>query len=123
MSARKTPAAWRRAFSLFRRRVAQDSFGNEVAQYDMTQPDAQFSAADGICFQSPRSWNSAAQIGSAGLQVQACGEVPGGVLEAYLFDDTELAELDRILLDDALYELRSIRRWPSHRELLLQRVR
>lgn len=124
MRLRETPAAWRRGFRLFRRRTGRDSLGNETACYDMDAPDAEFECGDGLDFQSPKGWNSAGRIGSAGAGVEESGEISGGgVLEGYLRPGIEAAPFDRLEVDGALYEVRSIHRWPGHQKLLLQRLK
>ncbi len=54
--------------------------------------------------------------------MQTSGEQYAGVLEACLRRELELTEFDRLEVDGMLYEVRLLRRWPNHREILLQRV-
>lgn len=117
-----TPPKWRRGFQLYRRRTGTDSLGNEMAFYDMEQPDAEVSPENGVSFQRPRAWNPSGKLSSAGAQVVEYGEVMGGVMGCYLRDDLAVAEYDRIAVDGLLYEVRSIQTWPGHRKLLLQRL-
>ncbi len=123
MTVRDTPTAWRQGFSLYRRRQGTDSLGNETAWYDMDAPDAVISAEEGLDFQYPRAWNTSGHVGTAGASVAEMGETSGGVLEGYLKGELELAAFDRLEVDGALWEVRAIRRWPEHRELLLQRIK
>ena len=119
----ETPARWRRGFRLYRRRTGADALGNETAVYDLAHPDLVRDAADGIDLQPPRSWNSSGTLGSTGARVEPWGETAGGVLEGYVFDALEVAEFDRLAVDGALYEVRRVLNWPSHRQLLIQRVK
>ncbi len=41
----------------------------------------------------------------------------------YLRTELELAPYDRLDIGGRLWEVRAIQRWPSHRKLMLQRVR
>ena len=58
-----------------------------------------------------------------GARVEPWGETAGGVLEGYVFDALEVAEFDRLAVDGALYEVRRVLNWPSHRQLMIQRVK
>lgn len=121
MTLRDTPKGWRRGFSLYRRATGQDSLGNETALYGET-PDLVVEAEDGLAFQNPRSWNSGGKVGAA-VEVTENGEVPSGILECCLRSDLEIAAFDRLDIGGELWEVRSIQHWPSHRRLVLQRVR
>lgn len=123
MSLKETPAAWRQGFKLYRRRAGTDSLGNETALYDMTAPDAEAEAAEGICVQYPRGWNSSGSVGKTGSRVEERGEVPGGVLEGWVKGELVIAPFDRLEVDGGLWEVRAVHRWPGHRQLLMQRVR
>ena len=124
MKRRETPPAWRRGFALYRRRTGRDALGNETAFYSMEAPDETVSAPDGVDFQHAKSWNTSGRLGSAGAGVEEIGEVPGGgVLEGYLKSALAVSPFDRLEIDGALYEVRSVQRWPGHRKLLLQRVK
>ncbi|MBR1780544.1 MAG: hypothetical protein IJ751_03975 [Oscillospiraceae bacterium] len=118
MTLSPTPARWTRPFALYRRRTGLDSLGNETARYDMSAPDA----TGEMDFQQPKSWNTAGRVGSGGAQVDETGERSGGILEGYLRSALAVAAFDRLQLDGALYEVRAIHIWPSHRKLMLQRV-
>lgn len=124
MLSRETPLGWRRGFSLYRRRLTSDSLGNPVATYDLEHPDyvAQDGTAEGISWQSLRSWQSSGRLTSGDSQGEQ-GEVASGVLEGCLFSALVISTFDRIRLEDgSLYEIRAIQRWPSHRKLLAQRI-
>ena len=121
MTLRDTPKSWRRGFSLYRRATGQDSLGNETALYGET-PDLVVEAEDSLAFQNPRSWNSGGKVGAA-VEVTENGEVPSGILECCLRSDLEIAAFDRLDIGGELWEVRSIQHWPSHRRLVLQRVR
>ena len=121
MVLRETPPVWRQGFDLYRRRTERDTLGRETAHYAQ-EPDVRVEAADGLAFQHPRSWNSGGNVG-AGEEVRAWGEQPGGSLEACLRTELELAPYDRLDIGGRLWEVRAIQRWPSHRKLMLQRVR
>lgn len=121
----RTPAAWRRGYTLHRRRVKTDGYGDPAAYYDMEHPD--FTAEDGgpagICWQSVRAWQSSGAL-RAGAEVRPYGERSGGVLQGVLYGETpEAAEFDRFVIGGVTYELRGVERWPGHRLLLLQRVK
>ena len=118
MTLRETPAAWKRAFSLYRRRRGHDSLGSEIAFYDMTAPDA----VGSMDFQRPKNWNTSGRVGPAGAQLDDDGERTGGVLEGYLREALAVSAFDRLTVDGVLYEVRSIHVWPCHTKLLLQRV-
>lgn len=121
MKLRDTPSSWRRGFSLYRRTAGVDSLGNETTLYGQ-DPDLVVEARDGLAFQNPRSWNSGGKVG-AGMSVEENGEVPNGILECCLRSDLEISAFDRLEIDGELWEVRSIQHWPSHRRLVLQRVR
>lgn len=122
MTLRDTPTAWRRGFKLYRRRTGTDSLGNETAYYDAV-PDLEVADSDGIDFQSPQSWNPSGNVGKTGHRVDFAGEAVGGVLEGYLRAQPVIDPYDRLEINGSMWEVRSTRRWPGHRQLLLQRVR
>lgn len=122
MKLRETPAPWRQGFALYRRRTGADSLGNETACYQMDAPDLTVPDGEGLAFQSPRSWNSGGRV-SGGAALEINGEVPSGILECCLRSELEIAPFDRLETAGELWEVRSIQHWPSHRGLVLQRVR
>lgn len=123
MLRRETPLAWRRGFTLHRRRTGRDAYGDPTAVYDMERPD--YTAGDGtpegICWQSARSWQSGGTL-SGGARAESDGERVRGVLQGVVFGDLEAVEFDRFVIDGVTYELRGLERWPGHRLLLLQRL-
>lgn len=124
MLTRETPLSWRQGFSLYRRRLSEDSLGNPVASYDLDHPDytAQAGTAEGISWQTLRSWQSSGRLNSGDRQAEQ-GEIASGVLEGCLFSALVVSTFDRIRLEDGgLYEIRAIQRWPSYRKLLAQRI-
>lgn len=123
MLSRETPLAWRQGFSLHRRRLERNSFGDPVAVYDMDQPDfnAQDGTAEGICWQPVRSWQTSGRL-TSGVSQGEQGENRSGVLEGCLFSDLAVSAYDRIQVAEELYEVRSVQRWPGHRKLLVQRI-
>lgn len=123
MLTRETPLAWRRGFSLYRRRLETDRLGNPVAVYDLEHPDfvAQDGTREGISWQLVRSWQSSGRL-TSGYTLGEQGEQASGVLEGCLFTELAVSVFDRMELDGALYEIRAVQRWPSYRKLLAQRI-
>lgn len=117
-----TPIPWRKGFKLYRRRTKYDSLGNEVAWYE-GQPDLEVADHEGVNFQSPQSWNPSGNVGKTGHRRALEGEVVGGVLEGYFRARPVINPYDRLEIDGEVWEVRATRRWPGHRQLLLQRVR
>lgn len=123
MLKRTTPASWRQGFTLHRRRMGTDDYGDPVAVYDMEHPDLTVAdgAAEGICWQSVRTWQSAGSL-SYGGRVQPNGEEIGGVLQGVVYGDWAAEVFDRLVIGGAVYELRAIQHWPGHRLFQLQRI-
>lgn len=123
MLTREAPLAWRRGFSLYRRRLEADAFGEPRAVYHMEQPDATAldGTAEGICWQNVQSWQSSGRLTSGWTQGEQREEV-SGVLEGRLFSDLEVSPFDRVRIGTALYEVRAIQQWPGHRKLLVQQI-
>lgn len=123
MLTRETPLDWRRGFSLYRRRLETDAWGEPKAVYDLEQPDVTVldGTAEGICWQSVQSWQSSGRLTSGWSQGERREEV-SGVLEGRLFSDLEVSPFDRLRIGTGLYEVRSIQRWPGHRKLLVQQI-
>lgn len=123
MLSRLTPASWRQGFALHRRRTAYDSYGDPVAVYDMEHPDVTVAdgAAEGICWQAVRTWQSGGNLSSGG-RVEPEGERVGGILEGVVYGELEADVFDRLVIAGAVYELRVIQRWPCHRVFQLQRL-
>ncbi len=122
MLTRETPLCWRRGFSLYRRRLEQDAYGEEKAVYPET-PDvtAEDGTEEGICFQYVQAWQSSGRL-TSGWKSGEQGEQPSGVLEGRLFSDLEIAPFDRLRIGEGLYEVRSVQQWPGHRKLLAQQI-
>ena len=122
MLSRETPLAWRRGFSLYRRRLEPDAYGEEKSVYP---PIPDFTAADGteegICFQYVQAWQSSGRL-TSGWRPGEQGETPSGVLEGRLFSDLEIAPFDRLEVNGGLYEVRAVQQWPGHRKLLAQQI-
>ena len=121
MKLRETPQSWRRGFDLYRRRREQDALGGETAAYPAA-PDVRVDERHGLAFQHPKSWNSGGSVG-AGEKVLEWGEQPGGILEVCLREALEISPYDRLDVGGELWEVRAVQHWPSHRKMLLQRVR
>ena len=123
MLRRTCPAAWRRGFSLYRRRLEENEWGEPVASYDMEHPD--FTVADGaegaVCWQPVQSWQTSGRL-TSGEHPAEPGEQPSGVLQGCLFSPLEVSAFDLVRVGEELYEIRSIQHWPGHRKLLAQRV-
>lgn len=119
----KTPKDWKRGFSLCRRRLRTDSYGETAAYYDYAHPDAVCSDGDegGLCFQSVRAWQTSGKT-SGGVSRLESGEQPGGAMQAVLWGDLEVEPYDRILVLGGCYEVKHIQLWPSHRLLMLDRL-
>lgn len=124
MLTRTTPLDWRRGFTLHRRRQTTDCYGDPVDAYDMEHPDftAQDRTAEGICWQSTRTWQSSGTL-SSGARLEEYGERANEVLEGVLYGDLELSVFDRLVVDGVVYELRGIQNWLGYRKLQLQRLR
>lgn len=122
MLTRGTPLMWRRGFSLYRRRLEQDAYGEEKAVYpDTPDFEAEDGTEDGICFQYVQSWQNSGRL-TSGWKPGEQGEIPAGVLEGRLFSDLEITPFDRLRIGEGLYEVRSIQQWPGHRKLLAQQI-
>lgn len=118
-----SPPSWRTGFQLYRRRRGTDRLGNPTAEYDMEHPDVVRPQAEGMHLQVPRSWNSGGRLDSVGARLEEWGETAGGVLEGFLFEELEVAAFDRFAVEEAIYEVCSVHRWPGHRLLMLQRIK
>ena len=115
--------AWRQGFALHRRRLEQDGTGETVAVYDMEHPDfvAQSGSDTAVCWQSLQSWQSSGRI-TSGWRLNRQGEEPSGALEGRLTYPLQIAPFDRVVLEQGVYEVRAIQRWPGHRKVLLQQI-
>lgn len=119
----KTPAAWRKGYSLCRRRLVTDRYGESVPVYDYENPDCTVpdGDAEGVSFQSVQAWQSSGKT-SGGTNRLSSGEQPAGAVQAVYWGKAELAPYDRLLALDGCYEVKSVQRWPSYRLLLLDRL-
>ena len=123
MLRRQPPRAWRQGFALHRRRLVTDEAGEPMAVYDMTHPD--FTAPAGsdtaVCWQSLQGWQSGGHLTGRWRQHRQ-GEEPSGVLEGRLTYPLMIAPFDRVVLEDGVYEVRSVQHWPGHRRVLLLQI-
>lgn len=120
----KAPKEWRRGFTLCRRRLRTDSYGETAAYYDYAHPDLAVAdgAEEGLCFQSVQAWQSSGKT-SGGVSRLRSGEQPGGAMQAVLRSASlEVEPYDRLLLGGRCYEIKGIQEWPSHRLLLMDRL-
>lgn len=118
-----TPPAWRKGYTLHRRRTRLDSLGETQVFYDMEHPD--LTVLDGtenaVCWQDIRVWRNGNPV-SSGDFITLNGELPLTVLQGALFSPLTLSVFDRLVIDGEVYELRKIQRWSDYRWLQLQRV-
>lgn len=124
MQMKTAPEAWRKGFSLCRRRQEMDSLGEAKNVYDLEHPDivVQDGAEDAICWQVVRSWQASGRL-SSGQQLLEHGEQEVETLQGVCRSDLEMKAGDRFVINGAVYELKQIQMWPVHRLLLLERVR
>lgn len=108
------PAAWGKAWQLYRRQAGQDAWGDPTAVYP-EQPDASFSAGgDGaVAWQSEPGSTETAEPGERTRQTAA-----GCVFDASL----EIGPFDRVAFDGALWEVRSVQILPGHRRVEVVRL-
>lgn len=123
MLKRTTPDAWRQGFTLHRRRKGTDRYGDPIAVYDMEHPDltVKDGAAEGVCWQPVRTWQSSGTLSSGG-RIQPNGEEIGGIVQGVVYGSWTAEVFDRLVIGGVVYEVREIQRWPSHRLFQLQRV-
>lgn len=121
---RGAPAQWRKGFSVHKRRLEADAFGEMQVVYDMEHAD--FTAEDGseqaICWQWVQSWQRSGQL-SSGLRQRTYGERQVEVLQGVCRYELEADCGDRFVVGEGVYELRAMQRWPSHTLLQLERVK
>ncbi|MCD8142021.1 MAG: hypothetical protein LUD83_01860 [Clostridiales bacterium] len=109
------PAAWGKAWSLYRRQTGTDSYGDPTAVYDMDNPD--FTAEAGSA--GAVAW----QQSSGSADVAEAGEREGGAASGVVYDSAlELALFDRVAFDGALWEVTTISQWPNCRRVEVKRV-
>ena len=118
------PAGWRRGFVLYRKGLERDSLGEMRRVYRMDSPDLVVKDGDeeAICWQSVRSWQSSGRL-SAGERPYPQGEQSVESLQGVCRTGLMVQEGDRFAIGEALYELKQVQHWPSHRLLLLERVK
>lgn len=123
MLRRRGASERRQGFALHRRQLRTDRWGEQEAVFDMEHPDAvvEDGSADAVL------WQSAGQVRSGGRMTGGAAETEQGeryqsVLQGALFSDLALSERDRIVINEAVYELREVQRWPSYRMLYLRRL-
>lgn len=124
MQLRKAPVQWRSGFALHRKRLERDSLGESRRVYDMEHPDLLIQDGDerSISWQAVRSWQSSGRL-SSGEQLREYGYQNVATLQGVCRWALETDCGDRFVLHDGVYELKQIQQWPSHRLLLLERVK
>lgn len=118
-----TPVKWQQSYALHRRKRKTDHYGEQVAWYDMEQPDEIIPTdnENSVCWQEVKTWQTGSQLSSGGKALEQ-GELERGVLQGALFGPLEVALFDRFVVNGSIYELRNIQHWPGHRMLQLQHV-
>lgn len=118
-----TPVNWRQTYTLHRRKIKTDRYGEQAVWYDMENPDEviPWDSENGVCWQAVKTWQTAGQLSSGGKALEQ-GELEQGVLQGALFGPLEVALFDRFTISGNIYELRKIQRWPGHRLLQLQLI-
>jgi hypothetical protein len=120
---RKNPREWCMGYALHRRRLVKDRYGEQISQYDMSCPDVIVEAGseNAVCWQNVKQWQTGGQL-STGDSLKEAGETNKCVLQGALFSDLEVSEYDRIVVDDGVYEVRKIQKWPNHRFVQIERI-
>ena len=109
------PAPWGKAWTLHRRKTGTDSYGDTIAVYDMDTPD--YTAEAGST--GAVAW----QTGGGSATVDQPGEQVTATATGRIYDGTlEIAPFDRVRFDGAVWEVRSVEQWPSHRKVTVERV-
>ena len=123
MLRRSGRAERRSGYSVHRRRLERDAYGEWAAVYDLDHPDVVVEAdsPDAVCWQGSGQNRSRGELRSGAAQEEQ-GERSLEVLQGALFSDLALSQWDRLVIDGAVYELREIQQWPSYRMLYVQRV-
>ena len=113
----------RSGYSIYRRRLERDEFGEWAAVFDLEHPDAAVEAdsPDAVCWQGSGQNRSRGELRSGAAQEEQ-GERSREVLQGALFSDLALSQWDRLRIGGALYELREIQQWPSYRMLYVQKL-
>lgn len=112
---RRTPPAWGKAWSLYRRTSGTDSAGDPVAVFDLEHPDFSASAGtSGAVAWQEKTGDAAVTEPGERLTATAVGCLYG--------TEPEIAPFDRVRFDNALWEVRSVTHWPGHREVTVVRI-
>ena len=119
----KTPATWRKGYTLYRRKWKTDRYGEKVGVYDMEHPDAvvEDGSANAVCWQDLGGVRDSGRL-TSGVALTEQGERYREILQGALFGSLEVAVYDRVSVNGGMYELRKIQQWPGHRMLFLQRL-
>lgn len=115
---------WRRSgYTVHRRRLAADAYGEQAAVFDMEHPDVVVAAgsADAVCWQRAGQNRARGKMQSGAVQAEQ-GERSQEILQGALYSDLTLNQWDRLVINGAVYELREIQQWPSYRMLYAQKV-
>ena len=88
--------------------VVTDRYGNESYSYD-----------DNNTFTINVMWLPIASQ----VEIAEYGERINEMLQAVLYTDETINEQDRVLISDTFYTIISIKKFPSHRLLIAERVR
>lgn len=93
---------------VYRYGVVSDRYGNETYAYP-TDAD----------FEISLMWTPI----TSQVEIAEYGERINEMLQGYLFSDEDLSEKDRVLINDVIYNIVSIKKYPHFRILLVERVR
>ncbi|MCD8381545.1 MAG: hypothetical protein LUC30_01300 [Clostridiales bacterium] len=108
------PAAWGKAWSLYRRQMGTDSFGDPTAAYP-DEPD--YTADAGT--EGAVAW----QQSSGEATIREPGEQTAATAAGCVYDDTlEISPFDRVRFDNALWEVNAVSQWPHCRRVEVSRV-
>lgn len=116
-------AEWGQGYTLHRRRMERDRWGELRAVYDMEHPDVVVEAGspNAVCWQDVRTWQVAGELSSGAMREEP-GERYRSVLQGALFGDLQVEIYDRFVINGGVYELHKLQVWPEHRLLQLQRM-
>ncbi|MDE5781488.1 MAG: hypothetical protein K2I03_08430 [Lachnospiraceae bacterium] len=93
--------------NVYKKQINEDRYGNETYDYPK-EPS----------FQIKVMWLPV----SSEVAVAEYGERVNEMMQACLFDDSEIIENDRVLIKGSFYNIISIKQYPSYRLLLAERV-
>ena len=113
----------RSGYSVHRRRLVSDAYGEQAAVFDMEHPDVvvQAGSADAVCWQRAGQNRARGKMQSGAVQAEQ-GERSQEILQGALFSDLALEPWDRLVIGEGVYEVREIQQWPSYRMIFVQRV-